>query len=134
MRILCRASKTRNDIMRRASCALLLVVAMAGWIAGALEAADVKQLAAQLGSGPLAERQAAADALADLGYGAQAAVPELVAALGSSDPELRWRAARALGVIGDAKAAGALRKQAADPETMVRAQAIFALGRLRASD
>jgi HEAT repeat protein len=97
-------------------------------------AADAKQLAAALSAGTPAERHAAADGLADLGYAAQEAVPQLIAALGSNDPELRWRAARALGVIGDAKAAPALRKQTADSETLVRAQAIFALGRLRASD
>ena len=55
----------------------------------------MSQLAAALSSGAPAERLAAADGLADLGYAAQAAVPQLTAALASSDPDLRWRAARA---------------------------------------
>src|SRR5687767_14207272 len=109
--------------MRYTFLASYLIVAAAGFMGAALDAADVKQLAAALSAGSPAEQQAAADALADQGYAAQEAVPQLVAALGSSDPELRWRAARALGVIGDEKALPALRKQTTDSETLVRAQA-----------
>jgi HEAT repeat protein len=99
-------------------------------LGGIVQAADVAQLAATLTAGSPSERIAAADALADMGGAAKTAAPQLVAALIDNDPALRWRAARALGVIGDKQAADALRKAAADPETMVRAQAIFALGRL----
>jgi HEAT repeat protein len=96
--------------------------------------ADARQLAATLGSGSEVGRRTAADALADMGAAAQEAVPQLTAALTDSDAELRWRAARALGLIGDAKATEALRKASSDGEAMVRAQAIFALGRLKADD
>jgi HEAT repeat protein len=65
---------------------------------------------------------------------AQPAVPQLVEALGSNDPALRWRAARALGSIGDRRAVEALRNTAADQEGLVRAQSIFALGRLGVTD
>ena len=95
---------------------------------------DVAKLAADLSSGTPAQQHAAADALADLGTGAAAAVPQLTAALASKDAELRWRAARALGMSGDAKAASALRKAAADADPGVRAQAVFALARLGAKD
>jgi len=110
-----------------------MVVAL-GLLTNIASAADVKQLAAALSTGSPAERQAAADALADQGYTAQEAVPQLVGALASSDPELRWRAARALGVIGSPQALPALRKLTDDADALVRAQAIFALGRLKAAD
>jgi HEAT repeat protein len=119
--------------MRLASCAGYVVIAL-GLVASAATAADVKQLAGALGTGAPAERQAAADALADQGIAAQEAVPQLMAALASTDADLRWRAARALGLIGDAKAVPALRKPASDTEPLVRAQAIYALGRLKADD
>jgi HEAT repeat protein len=69
-----------------------------------------------------------------LGFQAQAAGPKLLEALESRDAQLRWRAARALGLIGDPKAAEGLRKHAADADAVVRAQAIYALGRLRTED
>lgn len=97
-------------------------------------AADVKQLAAGLSAAKPADRYAAADALADLGYSAAEAVPALTTALQSDDANLRWRSARALGVIGESSAAESLAKAAGDTEAVVRAQAIFALGRLKASD
>src|SRR5262245_11457695 len=96
--------------------------------------ADVAKLIAGLSSRTADEQYAAADGLADLGQGNQAATQQLVAALGSSDAALRWRAARALGTGGNAAAAAALTKAVADPNAMVRAQAIFALGRLGAAD
>src|SRR6266436_3360366 len=120
--------------MRSAACTCLFSLMATVLICGFSRAADVEQLAATLTAGSPSERLVAADALADLGHAALPAAAQLIAALAASDPALRWRAARALGVIGDTQAAAALRKQAADPETIVRAQAIFALGRLRASD
>jgi HEAT repeat protein len=96
--------------------------------------ADVAKLAAGLTAGTPEEQHAAADALADLSSGARAAVPELLKALDAKDPDLRWRAARALGMIGDPQAREALRRHAADAEPAVRAQSIFALGRMRADD
>src|SRR5439155_21212154 len=110
-----------------------VAITVAFLTAGA-SAADVAQLKAALQAGPPADQHSAADALADLGPPAREAVPELVAALKSSDVELRWRAARALGVIGDPQAVAELRTAASDGEILVRAQAIFALGRLKAGD
>src|SRR5262245_4299854 len=95
----------------------VVVVAMA-FCCSFAQAADVKQLVAALTGGTQAQRQAAADALADQGFAAQEAVPQLVAALAASDPELRWRAARALGVIGSPQAVAPLRKQATDAEPL----------------
>lgn len=117
--------------MRLGSCLLGTVLA---FLCSAVWGADAKQLAGMLGSGTAAERRSAADALADLGIGGQEAVPQLTAALTAEDADLRWRAARALGIIGDAKAVPALRKLTADSETLVRAQATYALGRLKADD
>src|SRR4051794_13177817 len=97
-------------------------------------AADVAVLKQSLATGAPPERHAAADALADLGTGGRQALPELVAALKSPDIDLRWRAARALGVIGDREALPALRAVSGDAESLVRAQAIFALGRLKPDD
>ena len=104
---------------------------------GSLTAAqqpDVARLAAGLSAPAAADRYAAADALTDLGVGAQGALTQLTAALVSNDPELRWRAARALGTSGNAGAVTVLRKAVSDEHPLTRAQAIFALGRLRASD
>lgn len=120
--------------MSYSACIRLSSLIVLGFVCRFCGAADVEQLAATLTAGSPAERIGAADALADMGAAAQPAVPQLIAALADSDPALRWRAARALGVIGDTKAAAALREQAADSEMLVRAQAIFALGRLRAAD
>jgi HEAT repeat protein len=120
--------------MRFAMCAGLLIVVAFGLSSSAAQPADVQQLAASLAAPAAATRVAAADALADLGSAAQAAVPQLMSALAGNDAELRWRAARALGVIGSPQAIPALRRQATDPDTMVRSQAIFALGRLHADD
>jgi len=116
----------------RLAASLLLVTQIS--LCSFATAADIKQLAAALSTGSPADRQAAADALADQGLAAQEAAPQLIAALAANDPDLRWRAARALGVIGDAQAVPALRKQAADSVPLVRAQALFALGRLKAAD
>ncbi len=117
--------------MRLRSCLLALAVA---FLCSVAWGADAQELAAKLGSGTAAERSAAADALADMGIGAQAAVPQLIAVLASPDADVRWHAARALGVIGDAKAVPALRKLTTDTEALVRAQSIYALGLLKSDD
>ncbi len=95
---------------------------------------DVAKLAAGLAGGTPEQQQAAADALADLGDRAKAAVPQLAAALASKDAQLRWRAVRALGLTADPQAIEAVRKVVADADPGVRAQAIFALTRLGAKD
>src|SRR5262245_44994643 len=110
----------------------LLVLAIAS--SATAQAPDIAKLAAGLSAAKPADRYAAADALADLGIAGQAATTQLVAALASNDPELKWRAARALGTGGNAAAVAPLRKAAADENPAVRAQAIFALGRLSAND
>src|SRR5438874_2098110 len=120
--------------MRTSALGCLLWVVLSASGLSAAQPVDVSRVAGGLQSSLAAEKYAAADALADLGPGAQPAVPQLVAALASPDIELRWRAARALGVIGDPQAIPALRKQTADSQALVRAQAIFALGRLKSSD
>jgi HEAT repeat protein len=99
-------------------------------IAASAPPPDVAGLAATLTTGVAQQRYAAADALADLGPAAQPATESLVAALQSDDAELRWRAARALGLIGGAQAVAPLVQRASDPAPVVRAQVIFALGRL----
>jgi HEAT repeat protein len=95
---------------------------------------DVAKIAAGLKASGAQEQHAAADALADLGPQAQEAAAELVAALDSRDAQLRWRAARALGLIGSPQALDGLRKRAADDDAVVRAQAVHAIGRLKAED
>src|SRR4029079_4067991 len=111
--------------MRRMTTLSLLVALAAGLESSAAEP-DVAKITAALTSKSAEERSAAADSLADLGPVAAAAIPQLTAALGMNEPELRWRAARALGTIGDANSVAALRKAAGDESPLVRAQAIFA--------
>jgi len=121
--------------MRCCAIALLLAAIGLGTSASGREPATVDNLSARLQAPEAADRYAAADALADLGFRASPAVPQLIEALQSQDAELRWRAARALGTIGDAKAsAAALHPAAADEQPAVRAQALVALGRLGVSD
>ena len=100
----------------------------------AAQEVDLSQLTAGLSARTPEERYAAADGLADLGSRAQSAAPQLLEALESRDPQLRWRAARALGLVGNPQAAAGLRKHAADENALVRAQSIYALGRLRVED
>ncbi|MCU0876297.1 MAG: HEAT repeat domain-containing protein [Pirellulaceae bacterium] len=75
------------------------------------------------------EQQAAADALGRIG---PPAVPPLVAALESSDPQARLRAAEVLARMGsDAKAAvPALTRLLDDPDEQIRKAATRALGRI----
>jgi hypothetical protein len=75
------------------------------------------------------EQQAAADALGRIG---PPAVPPLVAALESSDPQTRLRAAEVLARMGsDAKdAAPALTRLLDDPDEQIRKAATRALGRI----
>jgi HEAT repeat protein len=111
----------------------VLVLVLAGFWGGraiSSEEPDLAGLSAALKSKTPAEAYAAADALADLGIRAESAAPALVQALSSPDVDLRWRAARALGAAGNMKSAEGLIKAASDPEALVRAQSIFALGRL----
>lgn len=120
--------------MRRfASVCALTVLFLASPLARAQEP-DVAKLAAGLAAPTAEERYAAADALADLGFGNEKATPQLIGALAATDPQLRWRAARALGAGGNQAAILPLGKIAADTDALVRAQVIFALGRLAASD
>jgi len=114
------------------ACSSLVVVLLSSLAAA--QQPDVAKLAAGLSAPAAADRYAAADGLADLGFGAQAAATQLTAALVSNDPELRWRAARALGASGNTGAVAALRKAVGDEHALTRAQAIFALGRLQAAD
>jgi HEAT repeat protein len=95
----------------------------------------VDTLSARLKAPDVADRYAAAEALTDLGPLAAPAVPQLMEALKSTDPELRWRVARSLGAIGPVEAAKeALLTATADEEPLVRGQAIYALGRWGSSD
>lgn len=113
---------------------IVLLAAVSGGQVQAAEEADLADLTTSLKSKTPAEAYAAADGLADLGMRAETAVPALVTALASADVDLRWRAARALGASGSMKSAEGLIKAATDPEAIVRAQAIFALGRLPAAN
>ncbi len=115
--------------------ALLLAGVGLGTSVLAAEPLTVDTLSARLRGPETADRYAAADMLADWGYRAAPAAPHLVQALQSDDADLRWRAARALGTIGDAKSsAAALHTAATDEQPAVRAQALVALGRLGLSD
>ena len=84
----------------------LLVSALLTQLVGAAAPADLAKLTAGLNAPKAEEQYAAADALTDLGYAAQGAVPQLLAAFEKADPELRWRVARALGATGDLKLIG----------------------------
>lgn len=94
---------------------------------------DPAALHALLGalSGPDAEgvRWRAAEGLARIGG---PAVGGLAALTVDDDPDVRWKAIVALGDIGDARAAPALRDRLADPDRFVRGRAVSALARLGA--
>ncbi len=64
-------------------------------------------------------------------YGAEA-VESLIALLKDDDPDARYGAAQALGLIGDPRAVDPLIKALSDPEAAVRYWAASALGKLRA--
>jgi HEAT repeat protein len=81
-------------------------------------------------------RVVAIDAIAELGPGGRAAIPELVAALGDADPRPRWHAARALGLIGEESISTvpALVKLLGDADPIVVTQAAAAIGMVKADD
>lgn len=112
----------------------------AAWMLGELgprAAPAVPALAAALERESEERPGVAAQALAKVGASALPAVPALCAVLKADQPRRRWNAAMALGRVGPAAREGAvapLRDAARDPDGRVRAQAVLALGRLRASD
>ncbi|GIV80524.1 MAG: hypothetical protein KatS3mg050_4918 [Litorilinea sp.] len=57
-------------------------------------------------------------------------VPSLTEQLRSTQPDIRWWAARALAQVGDARAVSGLAGALADPEAAVRAVAVRALAQL----
>jgi HEAT repeat protein len=93
---------------------------------------DVQELVVTLKSERVAERAAAARILGELGPAAKDAVPDLQAALGDPDKEVRRNAARSLGDIGKASkpAVAALGKALKDQDPQVRQAAAYALGRI----
>lgn len=93
---------------------------------------DVQELMVTLKSEKVAERAAAARILGELGPAAKEAVPDLQAALGDADKDVRRCAARALGDIGRASkpAVAALGKTLKDGDAQVRQAAAYALGRI----
>lgn len=104
---------------------------------GAGAASAVPALAAALERESEERPGVAAQALAKIGPAALPALPALCRTLKAALPRRRWNAAMALGRVGPAARAGAaapLREAAHDPDGRVRAQAILALGRLRAAD
>lgn len=91
--------------------------------------ASLAALTEALASPDGVRRQAARERLQSLG---RAAVPALVAALGSADENTRWEAAKALGDIADPRAAAALVRTLDDSQSAVRwlaATALINLGR-----
>jgi HEAT repeat protein len=95
-------------------------------------AGDPKEIVARLlkdlkDPGDVQRRVQAAMGLADFGPLAEPAVPDLVAALGSTDEDLRLNAAIALGKVGKA-AVPALRKLLDSSDKDARFYAIWALG------
>ena len=100
----------------------------------AAEPATVAELAAAIQAKSPDEQYSAVDRLAATGPRAASALPQLAEALKSKDPELRWRAARAIGRIGSNKSAESLRPLIGDENALVRAHAIYALGQLRVAD
>lgn len=94
------------------------------------EAGMEKALLTLLGDDVLAVRIRALEALA--AWKSRAAVPAMVKALQASEPTLRWKAAKALGRIGDPKAREALDYVAQnDAEPEIKASAAQALTELR---
>src|SRR5688572_18305066 len=85
---------------------------------------------ATTGSGPA--RYAAIDDLGETHHGASQVVPQLQKLLADSDPQVRWRSARAIGDFGDLAAAAApdLRKLLADKDPVVQYHAAVAVGKI----
>jgi HEAT repeat protein len=89
----------------------------------------VELLVAALAHKDGGERLHAREQLVEIG---NPAVPALIEALGSPSENVRWEAAKALGMIRDPRAASALVDALEDPEPAVRwlaAKALIALGR-----
>jgi len=104
--------------------ALLLVAAIA------LPAAtgSIAELIDRLGSKDASERSLARGEIYSLGA---AAVPALIEATYSEDPNLRWEAVNLLGMIGDSRGIDAvLRLATSDPDVHARWRADWALYRL----
>jgi len=70
------------------------------------------------------------ESLPPAGTGEDAAVGRYVALLSDGDPSKRWRAAEALGRLGDPRALGPLASALQDPDWRVRMKAAWALGLL----
>jgi HEAT repeat protein len=96
---------------------------------GPAAAATEPRVLARLEGGLPAEKRLAAQALGRMG--SDAAVDALRKALKAGDPELRWRAARALGRlrVRPGEVVPALEALLTDPQESVRGQAARALGR-----
>ena len=84
--------------------------------------------------GAIEERVQAILALAEIGEPARSAVPQLLAALESSDASLRYVAAYALGKVRAAGADEPLTNAAADPDPLLAALASWARARINPDD
>jgi HEAT repeat protein len=95
-------------------------------------AQDVGTLAGQVEAGEMPARIAACQQLAALGIKAQAAVPQLMAALKSDNADLQRNAALALAEVGSHAAAAVpvLIEALGDSDAVVRAAAAHALGEI----
>lgn len=105
--------------------------------ADAQPAADTASLAKRLADAATADaRVELIDQIAALGQKGKEATPQLVAVLGDPDPRPRWRAARALGLIGEdsISAIPALVKLLGDADPIVVTQAAAAIGMVKADD
>jgi len=117
----------RRELLK--SVCLLLLPLSAAW---AVDEAQIVELATKVKSQDKAVSLAAIDTLAGLGANAQAAVPQLIEALGRDDDEIRWHASRTLGAIGPLakNATPQLIPLLKSGDTRVRAYSAFALGRI----
>ena len=105
---------------------------LAGALVGALliaatlvQGGPVERLVEQLGSQDAAERSLAREEILSLGEGA---VPSLIDATCSDDPNLRWEAVNLLGIIEDPRGIDAvLRLAISDPDVHARWRANWAL-------
>lgn len=116
--------------MRTLKCCAFLACLVG--LAAVSRAQDVATLAGQVEAGEIPARIAACRQLAALGVKAQAAVPQLTAALKSDDADLQRNAALALAEIGSQAAAAVpvLIEALGDSDGVVRAAAAHALGEI----